>query len=209
MTFEEVMNTLQENYTLKKSMRVLGYNALQAKSKKFLECEISADTKCTVYTCGYASYKSGARKTVFWLADCFRPFIYLSNVINSDCGGISVIDLDTIRALDWQIVVTLNGEERIFRNYKLPFKNDDDEVDNQHTPEIFTAVENIREKINSLMNLLPEALAEMYILYHAYGFTQKKISEFLGVSRQCVTKKLQRAQKIFNERKYLLYGYGI
>jgi len=156
-----------------------------------------------VFNNGFAIYDNSDRKTVVNLSK-YEIQIYHSNIL---CKNFFV----ELQDLEWPTALCIIGEERIWRNMEHPkskgivssmgdYENEISAIKTFTakfgTPESVYMRKEMNEKFYKLLRLYTDKNAEVYKLYHEYGYTESEIARMLGITPQAISQRLSKARKI-------------
>lgn len=124
-------------------------------------------------------------------------------------------ELDNVENLEaWCMTVTRNlsldkvKSSKRKNTVQMPEGLDVSE-DNRRTPYHSTAAGDMMNKINRLMNTLPEKQRQIMQLRDIEGFSYKEISDILTLDLNQVKVNLFRARKYIREKLFELNAYGL
>lgn len=174
------------------------------------------DGDCRLYDSGYAIYSNCSGHTVVWLPDCRTFTHYFDKLTDKEKEYLPQsrhIGEDVLGSQPWFMAVLLRGDHQLERNamdrksdrkgknQKLSLdeiaEKEDQEAswrpgcrfDNPETAYIR------KETIDENLAKLTDKQREMFVLYHADGYTQEEIADMLGIRRQVVNKQLKAAKR--------------
>lgn len=178
----------------------------------------------TLYNSGFALYENGiGRHSVIWLPYCVNFTYYFNKLRDTEREYLRETDKvpsEKLMTSKWTSIVAFFGEERITQNMFYGFGNCDtetlesenDEQDNEVVDEdtdgeyfswndetlSVNPLEAVirRERRDTMLSKLSDKQHEVFILHYKYGWTQKKISEKLGISPAAVCMRLNSAKAI-------------
>ena len=185
---------------------------------------IAKDSGSKVYRSGYVLYDNGiGRHTILWLPYCVSFTYHFNKLRDAEKEYLkenAELPDDLLLTTAWPIVVALFGEERITQNMFHGFGNcdteaveiEDDEQDNEVVDEDtdgedfcwdddtlgVNPLEAVirRERRDTMLSKLSDKQREVFVLHYKYGWTQKRISDKLGISPAAVCMRLNSAKAI-------------
>ena len=182
LTLKEVRSMVSENY----KGRVLTRKQLQEKEIVVKE-KIDKDTEVSVYENGLVLYQSGARYSVFPLADC-GDYIYEFNRSKP-------ISAEFFENENWYMRLFLEGEDLLVRNQE---RLDSVHKKISYCTETFSQ-EELKDKTQDLLSkiiereMCEEILSRMnarqkfaVLSYYVEGNSQKEIAERMRTTQQAV-----------------------
>ena len=185
---------------------------------------VAVEERCTVYRNGWAIYDNGSGRTVVWLPECVSftyQFVKPSYKRESYVPDREALPEGLLASQPWPIAVTLVGDHRVEENLlnrtgsrhgtkayeDIGFDSDekkdflkDSEIEKffsqqgrygENPETTYIRKEMVREILASLTQKQREAV----ILYYMYEYTEEKIGEILGISRDSVNDRLKGAEE--------------
>lgn len=169
--------------------------------------------ECKVFSNGYAVYTNGIGATVLWLQDC-RTFTYQFDELNQKekeyLPQRSEIGEDVMGSQPWFMAVMLCGDHQVVRNAMNRTGSRMDKNKSVSLDEIAEKEEVVwlpgcrfdnsesayirKETMQEQLTKLTDRQREVFVLYHQYGYSQRKIAEMLGISQQAVDCRLTGAE---------------
>ncbi|MBQ9420064.1 MAG: sigma-70 family RNA polymerase sigma factor [Synergistaceae bacterium] len=175
----------------KSKKKTIGHEQLRAKFRRIAAEQVKDKVACEVFANGFAIYDNGSRETVIRLSAYeHETYKYHSNTLDSDFFA-------ELRELPWSTVVCLIGEDRISYNlhHSEPLQICDFETDEllKGLPYAFSSnpeTAYLRHEFYETLRSISDQNAEVFWLYHEYGYSQSEIAKILKVSQQAVSSRL-------------------
>ncbi|MDE6783872.1 MAG: sigma-70 family RNA polymerase sigma factor [Ruminococcus sp.] len=175
----------------------------------------------TLYNSGFALYENGiGRHYVVWLPYCVNFTYYFNKLRDTEKEYLRETDKvpsEKLMTSKWTSIVAFFGEERITQNMFYGFGNADTSTkggtdeDEEFKPEPededmegrnfvwydeTLGVDPLdavirRENREEMLAAMTYKQREVFVLYHKYGWTQQKIADVIGISRDSVNDRLE------------------
>lgn len=184
---------------------------------------------CTLYNNGFALYENCiGRHSVIWLPYCVNFTYYFNKLRDAEKDYLKEnanVPDEILMESSWTTVVALFGEERItqsmnrgFGNADLPAESDseDEVVENEPEDEDMEGKNFIwndetfgvdpldavirKETREEMLEAMTDKQREVFVFCFKFGWTQKYIAEFLGITPAAVCLRLNAAKRV--ARKY-------